>query len=494
MPPRERPGQPGGGQREAATPQALVGTPAAVAIGIPAVEAVGYPVSPPALPTPQAPATAHAVAACAPPLSQQQPPQQQRAAPDTDLLQALIQRAEALRLDLQRSSGSSSLRQPLPPAPPACEQRLAPARGGVGSPATGTPAPADSDLSAATAALVHAARALQARAAAVLLPLAAQPPLALLPAAVSAAPPRAAAGELDSDAESEAEDALLEALFFPPRSAEGGWLAGEGSPAAGAARGASSDVDASSPPAVPDLVLHVHLGALWVEGGLGGSARCVVRPVQPGCDAPQTLWVAATAGPEAADAAAAHDARPRPATVVLAVAPPHLAPFPHQLVLEFWAPPAGSGSGRLLGVARVPLRAAEAGSTAHSGAAAVLAEGRHPVVDLLGGGHPAGSLEVWAVLQRRGEEAALPALRHTFTVRVGAACRLPSAAAYAAAELQAPDARRCRYTFPGWSRGSNAAWPVEAAWPLSAGRRVINHLSNRSPSPHTTPQASLTPC
>jgi hypothetical protein len=78
----------------------------------------------------------------------------------------------------------------------------------------------------------------------------------------------------------------------------------------------------------------------------------------------------------------------------------------------------------------------------------VVAEGRHAVSDLLEG-RQAGSLYAAAVLQERCAAPQAAALRHTFAVRIRSAHRLPSAAAYAAAGLRAPDGRLLRYSFPG---------------------------------------------
>jgi len=43
----------------------------------------------------------------------------------------------------------------------------------------------------------------------------------------------------------------------------------------------------------------------------------------------------------------------------------------------------------------------------------------------------------------------VPAVRHGFSVTIQTAYRLPGSVAYAEAELQAPDSRYVKYTFPG---------------------------------------------
>lgn len=58
-----------------------------------------------------------------------------------------------------------------------------------------------------------------------------------------------------------------------------------------------------------------------------------------------------------------------------------------------------------------------------------------------------------------------PATRHAFSVTIQTAYRLPGSVAYAEAELQGPDARYIKYTFPGQAGSVVSGGAVAAADP-----------------------------
>ncbi len=369
------------------------------------------------------------------PQPQPQQPQQQdephgKPLAQQDALLQLIQQAEALKAAMQQAGSSSSssngalaIGQPhsqlweaaasaAGPRLPNLLLPLATPGGSAADSEAAAAAAADSgSLSAATAALLAAARALRLESEQLPLPL---PPattvpgpatlpsataLAALPAAVTTAGSaamlgRAAAAAGDSDAESDAEDALLDQLFFQRTQRPV-----ESAVAASPARTADGSIEqpaATQRAAAVQLVLRVQLAPPQLTNNGSGSSsggssvRCVIKPLQAG-GTPQQLNV-----PVASDTGAA------PVTVELPVAgmsgtdarPPLLPPY---LFLEFWR-----HSGDLLGVARVPLMQPPACGTAKQEfAAAVVAEGRQPISDILEG-RDAGTVHVAVVLQVRG--------------------------------------------------------------------------------------------
>ncbi|PRW60425.1 hypothetical protein C2E21_0846 [Chlorella sorokiniana] len=398
------------------------------------------------------------------------PPQQQ------DALLQLIEQAEALKAAMQQGGSSTSNAAPstastrwqlweaAAAAAPRLPNLLLPLSGRGGGISTGaSEAAADSGgLSAATAALLAAARALRLEGEQ--LPLPGAPPATA--SGCSAAPPSAAAVPTslavpaaagsaallghaataagDSDAESDAEDALLDQLFFQRTQRPAG-LAGAADPAH-AADSTGVQPATKQQEQAAQLVLRMQLGPPRLAGdsgrssSSGGSAsvRCVIKPLQAG-GAPQQLNV-----PLESAAAAAPVTAELPVLVGVSGSdgrPPLLPPY---LFLEFWR-----HSGDLLGVARVPLLLPPAACSPQQGfLAAVVAEGRQPIGDILEG-RDAGTIHVAAVLQERGAAPQVAAVRHCFSVAIRSAHRLPSAAAYAGAGLRAPDARLLRYSFPG---------------------------------------------
>lgn len=452
-------------------PPALPGAPPAAALpGLPASSAAACNTQP-AAPAP-VPAAAQqlpegSTAVSSDPAAQHPerpvPPQQQaptepssaQLEPQHDPLLLLIQQAEQLKASLEQAgsrggnrlaslaSGAAGPRLPnlLLPDP-----ALTSAPDSAGGSALMT-AVADGSLSAATAALVAAAKALRQEADQLPLPTAlpavqsaptVQPPgmpasavAATLPAsraaaAQAAAPvafvadstaaaPKPAAAWDCSDAESDAEDALLESLFFIQR------------PQAGAAAPAAAAPPPAPAPGVPlqlgtdhlsdqqtqqqlqqqqqfAVLLRVQLGSLELEkgmdarAGVGGSVRCVVKPLHKAGQA-QQLTLPVGCG----TAHACQVDLPLPAAVASlqhshSVLPPYL-------FLEFW-----QHSGSLLGMARVPLlqpprlpgASLAAGSAEQPYAAAVVAEGRQAVCNILDPqAQQAGSIYVAAVLQVR---------------------------------------------------------------------------------------------
>lgn len=376
-------------------------------------------------------------------------------AENRDALLQLIQQAEGLKAALQQASSGGS-GSSAPGASALCDAVAAAASAPrlpnllLPPPSDGGAGAASSGLSAATAALLAAAKALrqegeQLRAPApssALPPVLAAAPLPLAPSALAAL---AAAGD-SSDAESDAEDALLQSLFFRPTSQQQPSAAAS---SAGAEAGQQPQQQGVAPAAqpqaplpAPQLVVRVQLQGLQLAEGSDGSVRCVVKPLQAG-GPPQQLTVPVTASN---GGAACHVEAPLPASADEAW-PPALPPY---LFLELWR-----HSGDLLGVAKVPLLQPGPSRSSSGGAggdlqqrAAVVAEGRHAVHNILEG-RDAGSLHVAAVLQARGAPPRVAAVRHALSVRICSAHRLPSAAAYAAAGLRAPDARVLHYSFPG---------------------------------------------
>lgn len=61
--------------------------------------------------------------------------------------------------------------------------------------------------------------------------------------------------------------------------------------------------------------------------------------------------------------------------------------------------------------------------------------------------------QLW--MQDHRDAPLVAAVQHRFSVHIHGAHRLPSAAAYAAAGLQAPDGRILRYSFPGESSAAS---------------------------------------
>lgn len=414
--------------------------PPTVVVGIPVLTP-----PPPALPVPAAaappavvqnaaaevPAPAAETAAAAAPVV---------SGPRRDALLQLIQQAEELKAALQPTGGGSNS------GSAACSLWNAAAAAAAGPrlpnlllPPGGSSAveevAAGGGLSAATAALLEAARTLRREGD--LLPalaLTAGPVPPAAAAAVAVAPAVAAAASLEdsSDAESDAEDALLESLFFRPSQQ----LLHQPVPATDLQELQQPEA-AAPPPAQPQLVLRVQLQALQLASGSLNSVRCVVKALRSGGQAQQLTMPVAAAG----SGAVCHAEVPLPAAAAREALPPYL-------FLEFW-----QHSGSLLGVAKVPLlqlcsTCSSSGAAIEQPVAAVVAEGWQAIHNILEG-RDAGSLHVAAVLQERGTVPLAAAVRHYFDVRIHSALRLPSAAAYAAAGLRAPDSRLLRYSFPG---------------------------------------------
>ena len=413
---------------------------------------LGLPVLPPPPPMPQLhhPAAVHSCVAGLPleaapvmgvPAAPQAASQASTTQQSQDPLLQLIEQAEQLKAALQQAGssngGSSSVQRPL----------LSVAAAAPGT-ATAPRLPnlllpqADGSLSAATAALLAAAQALriegeqqqpqqQPGGSTALQPSRHQDCLPLPVAGVTAfaaatVPMVVPAVSVDSsDAESDAEDALLESLFFKQQRRQPA-LAAAASSAAGSLRAEQQQLAAGVGAQVrPQLVLQVQLQSL-VLGDCGGSGsgsssvRCVVKPLHSGGQAQQlTLPVAAAAGAGAAGAAptACCVEAPLPA----AAGPGESLRLPPYLFLEFWR-----HSGSLLGMTKVPLLQPSYGGShsppsANNSAAgqelsqqpqkqaqqetagrlpAVVAEGRQPISNILEG-REAGSILVGAVLQVR---------------------------------------------------------------------------------------------
>lgn len=469
-----------------------------------------------------------------------------------DPLLLLIQQAEQLKASLEMTGGARSRLAALAAAAtgPRLPNLLLPRP--VSLPASSSPGGSglmtvagDGSLSAATAALVAAARALRLEADQLPLPAPASPVLpgpgaqpphhapasvaaeaaptaarAAAPEAPLAAAPKAAVVCDCSDPESDAEDALLESLFFRqqpagPESSVAARLGPAPEPnLPGCLSGDQAAEQAGHPRQQhPQLMLRVQLGSLDVGGagwltGLGNSVRCVVKALHKGGQA-QQLTLPAGPGPTKA----CEVQLPLPAPAAEASQQRCSPALPPYLFIEFW-----QHSGSLIGVARVPLllprplEAAPAAGAAEDAAASalppvVVAEGRQTVCNILDpDGRGAGSIHVAAVLQvRRSRPHApalhahaphachaamgprvhalpmaahggaqmppssspqdcrdpphVPAVRHHFGVCIRGAHRLPSAAAYAAAGLQAPDGRSLCYTFPGKSPPAHGRCP-----------------------------------
>lgn len=355
-----------------------------------------------------------------------------QAAQQEDPLLSLIQQAEQLKVALEQANTGRGLDPLLAaaslPAKAAgsCLPNLllpAPTRS---TPAGISPSSAaaltDGSLSAATAALLAAAKALRQEGERLPMPTRAAPaavitPAPSLPAALQPAFAGAPAAELDcSDPESDAEDALLECLFFSQQQQgqQGQHLhvstgCGGASPSEAAATGSCPEQPAAVDAAElgQQLALRVQLQGLELAAGSGprqvggSSVRCVVKPLQSGGQAQQlTLPVGALAA-----ACLVELLLPHPAGAGQLHAEP-LPSLPPYLFLEFW-----QHSGMLLGMCKVPLLqpscclASAAGQGKQQRPAAVLpavvAEGRQPINNILElePGHDAGSIHVAAVLQ-----------------------------------------------------------------------------------------------
>ena len=350
----------------------------------------------------------------------------------------LIQQAEQLKAALEQAAGSGSwgrhgTHASSPLADVAGSMAAAPRLSNLLIPPFPGPSAADGSLSAATAALVAAAKALRLEGERDL-PKHHHVPTASDASAARGAPqdtaPTTASSALDSsDPESDAEDALLESLFF--RQQHQPLLA---SAAACTSMLKADDLACQQQHVAASQhleqqqqhVLRVQLLPAEVSGSgsCGSSVRCVIKPMC-GSGHPQQLSLPlAASGTAGSDSAAACYAEvPMPATAGSVGAPglqqqggmpvPAVPPY---LFLELWR-----HSGSLLGVVKVPLLqpswCATAGSPPSADAGskgasfqpcssgqppvrlpAVVAEGRHAISDILEG-REAGSLYVAAVLQ-----------------------------------------------------------------------------------------------
>lgn len=394
-------------------------TSAAEAPGASAASGETQPLQTPALPEAPLP----------PPPPPQQLQQQHQAAqpqqPQQDALLQLIQQAEALKAAMQQAStGSSDAVVSIPARSQLCTAATAAPRLPnlllpLATQAAPTAAGAAADcngLSAATADLLAAARSLRLESEQMpqpgAVPASAAPSSAALlsarrvptlPAAAPAAAPAAVLGSAvaaagDSDAESDAEDALLDQLFFQ-RTRQPAEVAGTASPKRLADSPAPQAAAQREGEAV-QLVLRVQLGPPQLAGpsgrsssggGINSSVRCVVKPLRAG-GLPQQLNV-----PVASAAGAAAVAVELPVLGGVGSSDGRLPLLPPYLFLEFWR-----HSGDLLGIARVPLLQPPACGPVQRGfPAAVVAEGRHAISDILEG-RDAGTIHVAAVLQVRG--------------------------------------------------------------------------------------------
>ena len=363
------------------------------------------------------------------PLPPQQQQQQQQAEqpqqPQQDVLLQLIQQAEALKAAMQQAGTcSSDAMGSIPARSQLCTTAAAAPRLpnlllplATQAAQTAAVAAADSNgLSAATAALLAAARSLRLESEQMpqpgAMPAAAAPSSAArlsagmpsLPAAAAAAAAAAVLGTAvaaagDSDAESDAEDALLDQLFFQ-RTRQPAEVAGTASPKR-LADSPAPQAAAQQQGETVQLVLRVQLGPPQLvgpsgrssssSGSINGSVRCVAKPLRAG-GLPQQLNV-----PVASAAGAAAVTVELPVLGGVGSSDGRLPLLPPYLFLEFWR-----HSGDLLGIARVPLLQPPACGPVQRGfPAAVVAEGRHAISNILEGGD-AGSIHVAAVLQVRG--------------------------------------------------------------------------------------------
>lgn len=442
------------------------------------------------------------------------------AATALDPLQQLIQQAEKLKAALERASGARGVLAACKPAPPRLPNLLIPMMGGPDTAISGAPCSETADaagacsLPAATAALLAATRALRLEEARAQAPREQQRQHGQLRRPYPPSPQvEAATAALDSsDAESDAEDALLDALLLsqlPPAPA----VADTHKPAAlqlwgspTSALHAQARTEAVSNSSMPGpLVLRVWLRALQPAEGrrlFDSAARCVVKPLRGG----QAQCVALPV-----DCGSVHGADALCVEVAVPAAQhcgttPVLQPH---LFLELWR-----DSGSLLGVVKVPLPAGAAGQAgaAPPSVPMVAADGWFPVDDLLEG-RRVGSMHVSAVLQvrlksmlalwgsagaaspcsaspvalkqrlldlrlqERGSPPLAAALLHSFSVHIRSVLRLPSTAAYASAGLRAPDSRLLRYSFPGEGRAMTGV----RLWCVCTARVMCKAFSSHSP-------------
>ncbi len=77
--------------------------------------------------------------------------------------------------------------------------------------------------------------------------------------------------------------------------------------------------------------------------------------------------------------------------------------------------------------------------------------------------------------QGRRDPPRVAAVQHRFDVRIRSAHRLPSAAAYAATGLRAPDGRVLHYSFPGKRSAAPSCW-ASSGWHLHSARELLCKL------------------